>query len=98
MEKLDIAETEFTKNLEELCDDLDKRKDNLVRHLKKNYKKNIHYTEQKKIKRSSRGGRNQTTYLLTDEAFNLLKNTFNLRNNYIVNLTDNVKCVKQLVL
>ena len=33
MEKLDIAETGFTKNLEELCDDLDKRKDNLVRHL-----------------------------------------------------------------
>jgi len=37
------------------------------------------------------GGHNKIDYILTEEAFELLKNTFNLRNKYIVNINDNVK-------
>ena len=31
--------------------------------------------------------------MLTDEAFELLKNSYNLRNRYIVEINDNIKCV-----
>ena len=36
---------------------------------------------------------NKIIYMLTEHAFQLLKNSFNLRNRYIVNINDNVKCV-----
>jgi hypothetical protein len=32
--------------------------------------------------------------MLTEEAFELLKNSFKLRSKYIVDVSDNVKCVK----
>ena len=31
--------------------------------------------------------------MLTESAFEILKNSFNLRNRYIVNISDNVKCI-----
>jgi len=90
---------EFSRNLDELLH-LSK-KYNIVHHLKKNYKENIHYiitnfdftTLDKKEKR---GGHNKIIYMLTEEAFELLKNTFNLRNRYIVNISDNVKCINNI--
>lgn len=81
----------YTRNVEELC--LSKQKQKLVFNLKKNYKENIHYIiEKNKYNNISKyGGQNKINYLLTEEAFELLKNSYNLRNKYIVNVNDNVK-------
>jgi very-short-patch-repair endonuclease len=71
------------------------QKVNLVRHLKKNYRENIHYIVEKcncnDIKQY--GGQNKMVFMLTEEAFNLLKNSYNLRNRYIVDLSEKVKYV-----
>ena len=69
--------------------------------MKKNYKEHLHYiianSDLKNLhKTERRGGHNKITYMLTEEAFELLKNSFNLRNRYIVNLSDNVKCINNI--
>ena len=45
------------------------------------------------IKKLGSGGHNKATYLLTEEVFELFKNSYNLRNRYIVDINDNVKQV-----
>jgi very-short-patch-repair endonuclease len=87
---------EFNCNLDELLYLSQKQK--LVLHLKKNYKENFHYivlkSDLKNLhKKNQRGGHNKIIYMLTEKAFQLLKNSFNLRNRYIVNISDNIKCV-----
>lgn len=83
---------EFVRNLEELLY-LTSQKVRLVKHLSKNYKENIHYIiERHKFKTIKQyGGHNKITFLLTEETFELLKNSFNLRNRYIVELNENIK-------
>jgi very-short-patch-repair endonuclease len=39
------------------------------------------------------GGQNKMVFMLTEEAFELLKDSYNLRNRYIVEINDNIKCV-----
>jgi very-short-patch-repair endonuclease len=82
----------FTRNLDELLY-LSNKKDLIVRHLKKNYKENVHYVidknKHKNVKQN--GGQNKIEYYLTEDAFELLKNSYNLRNRYIVDVSDNVK-------
>jgi len=83
----------YTHNLEELLIYLSCKKGRISKHLQKNYKENIHYiienNNHKNIKKY--GGQNKIDYLLTEEAFELIKNSYNLRNRYIVNVNDNVK-------
>ena len=83
---------EFVRNLEELLY-LTSQKVRLVKHLSKNYKENIHYIiERNKYNQIKKhGGQNKITYLLTEEAFEILKNSYNLRNRYIVDVSENVK-------
>jgi hypothetical protein len=75
----------YTHNLEELLIYLSSRKGEITKHLQKNYKENIHYiienNNHKNIKKN--GGQNKIDYLLTEEAFELIKNSYNLRNRYI---------------
>jgi very-short-patch-repair endonuclease len=82
---------EFVHNLDELFAYLTTKKYRLTSHLTKNYKENIHYIvkkdELKNVKKH--GGQNKIDYLLTKDAFELLKNSYNLRNRYIVNLSEN---------
>jgi very-short-patch-repair endonuclease len=89
--------SEFTKNLEELCDLTNNIKGNLTRYLKKNFKENIHYNIIKNTSYETNvkkgGGQNKITYLLTETAFEIFKNSYNLRNNYIVELSENIKCI-----
>jgi very-short-patch-repair endonuclease len=95
--------SEFTQNLDELLH-LSSQKVHLVRHLTKNYKENIHYIiegnkiaiikNNQNLKR--RGGHNKINYLLTESAFELFKNSFNLRNKYLVDINDNVKQVNSI--
>jgi very-short-patch-repair endonuclease len=84
----------FIKNLEDLSH-LSNQKGTLVKHLQKNYRENIHYVVQKdNFKNMNKyGGQNKMVFMLTEEAFELLKNSYNLRNRYIVEINDNVKCV-----
>ena len=81
----------YTRNIEELLY-LTKQKFKLVENLKKNYKENIHYIIKKaNYDKKKHGGHNKIDYILTEEAFELLKNTFNLRNKYIIDINDNIK-------
>ena len=89
---------EFTRDLEELVCHFKSQKVHLTLHLEKNYRENIHYTKsQLKVVNETKkqnGGHNRIVYMLTEEAFELLKNSFKLRSKYIVDVSDNVKCVK----
>jgi hypothetical protein len=89
---------EFTRDLEELVCHFKSQKVHLTLHLEKNYRENIHYikypvTADGKTKKQN-GGQNRIVYMLTEEAFELLKNSFKLRSKYIVDVSENVKCVK----
>jgi very-short-patch-repair endonuclease len=89
--------SQFTKNMDDLLLHLSCKKESLVRHLKKNYKENIHYNVVKNIppicRNPSGGGQNKILFMLTENVFELLKNSFNLRNRYIVNLSETVKYI-----
>lgn len=88
--------SEFTKSLEGLLH-LSKYKVRIVEHLKKNYKENIHYiVEKNKNNNNRKGGKNKINYMLTETAFELINNSFNLRNRYLVNINDNVKQINPI--
>ena len=82
----------FTKSIDELLY-LSSQKDKLVKHLKKNYKENIHYIiDNSKVKEQKKyGGHNKICFFLTEEAFELFKNSYNLRNRYLVDISDKAK-------
>lgn len=86
--------SEFTHNLDELMY-LSNQKHILTRHLEKNYRENVHYIIEKQQPSDIRkhGGHNKIIYKLNESAFQLFKNSFNLRNRYIVNISENIKCV-----
>ena len=89
---------EFTRDLEELVCHFTTKKINLIRNLEKNYRENIHYTRsQLKVVNETKkqnGGQNRIVYMLTEEAFELFKNSFNFRNKYIVTAAENTEVVK----
>lgn len=89
--------SEFTRNLDELLY-LSSKKVNIVRNLTKNYRENVHYITTKnnipnKDKKLGGAGQNKITFMLTEKAYELLKNSYNLRNKYIVNISDSVKSI-----
>jgi hypothetical protein len=87
---------QFTRDLEELLY-LSPKKSNIVNHLQKNYRESIHYTVERLSsivdKPKKNGGQNKMIFKLTEEAFELMKNSYNLRNRYIVDISDKVKCI-----
>jgi very-short-patch-repair endonuclease len=86
---------DFTKNLDDLLY-LTSQKRNLTKHLTTNYKENVHYIIDTNIQHKSQtrhGGHNIVIYMLTEEAFELFKSSYNLRNRYIVELNDKIKCI-----
>lgn len=91
----------FTKNIEELIPIFKTTKVRLKEFLYKNLKINTHFIEYPykktpdEIKKGS-GGHNKIVIMLTEEAFELVKNTFNFRINNITNVSNNVKVVKLL--
>jgi len=90
-----LSMSEFTRNLDELLD-IASKKTNITKHLQKNYKENVHYMMQTITENETKkgwGGQNKKTFLLTEVAFELLKNSYNMRNRYIVNVSDTVTCV-----
>ena len=89
---------EFTRDLDELMSRFNTQKFNLQRHLERNYRENIHYIKYplKTIgnDKKQHGGHNRIVYMLTEEAFELFKNSFNFRNKYIVTAAENTEVVK----
>jgi very-short-patch-repair endonuclease len=84
----------FTRNLDELLH-LSSQKYRLTTHLKKNYRENVHYIETNAANTpKTHGGHNKITFMLTEEAFDIFKNSFNMRNRYIVDVSKEVKIVK----
>jgi len=84
----------FTRNLDELLH-LSSQKYRLTTHLKKNYRENVHYIETNAANTpKTHGGHNKIIFMLTEEAFEIFKNSFNMRNRYIVDVTQEVKIVK----
>ena len=89
---------EFTRDLEELVCHFTTKKINLIRNLEKNYRENIHYTRsQLKVVNETKkqnGGQNRIVYMLTEEAYELFKNSFNFRTKYLVTASEQIQVVK----
>jgi very-short-patch-repair endonuclease len=84
----------FTKNIDELVDVFNSQKDSLTRFVRKNFKDGIHFIEQKQSEKlNHRGGHNRIHMLLTEDAFVLVKNTYNLKNRYIKKINENISHV-----
>lgn len=83
----------FNKSVDELIPLLKTQKCVLKRFLKRNFKQNIHFIEvpMKQTNHDARGGHNRKDILLTEEAFELLKNSFNMRNRNITMISSNIK-------
>lgn len=80
----------FTKNIDELVDVFNSQKVCLTTFVKKNFKDGIHFIEQKQSEKlNHRGGHNRIHMLLTEDAYNLVKNTYNLKNRYIKKINEN---------
>ena len=80
----------FTKNIDELVDVFNSQKVCLTTFVKKNFKDGIHFIEQKQNEKlNHRGGHNRIHMLLTEDAFVLVKNTYNLKNRYIKKINEN---------
>ena len=85
---------EFNKSLDDLIPIMASSKRSLSAHLTKNYKENYHYIIDKKESITSRhGGHNKINYMLTEYTFELLQKSFNFRNKYITDISENVKCI-----
>lgn len=85
-------EEPFTKNLDELVQKFNTQKVCLTTYIKKNLKKGVHFiekTQQQTNKINHRGGHNIIHILLTTEAFELVQNTYNLKNRYVKKINEN---------
>jgi len=79
-----LDNNKFTKNLDELLY-LSTQKNNIVNFLIKNFKETIHYIINKNTDHIGKhGGHNKKIFMLSEDAFELLKNSYNLRNKYII--------------
>lgn len=88
---------EFTRDLEELVCHFTTKKINLIRNLEKNYQENIHYIKYPVTadgKTNKHGGHNRIVYMLTEEAYELFKNSFNFRIKYLVTASEQIQVVK----
>jgi very-short-patch-repair endonuclease len=62
----------------------------LTTFVRKNFKDGIHFIEQKQTEKLNyRGGHNRIHMMLTEDAFILVKNTYNLKNRYIKKINEN---------
>ncbi len=89
---------EFTRDLDDLVSHFKTQKVQLTLHLEKNYREKIHYTKSplKVVNETKKqnGGQNKILYMLTEDAFELFKNSFNFRNKYIVTASEQIQVVK----
>lgn len=96
---MSVNDYKFIKNLDELLKIFDSQKVRLVEFLKNNFIENIHYiiTKAHVDKKLGSGGHNKINYLLTEETYNLVKNSFNLRHRYLTKINDNCNHINLLM-
>lgn len=82
---------EFNKNLENLCTYFSSRKDHLKTFLIKHFKQDEDYIISKEKPKGSYGGRNKEVILLNSKTFELIKNSYNLKNRYITKVDNNIQ-------
>jgi very-short-patch-repair endonuclease len=90
----------FTHNIEELSLLFNTRKDPVVYFLKRHFKEGIHYIivyPNKGKKTNGYSGQNKQTYLLTEETYELVKSSYNLKHRYLSKVMD-VKMVNPLLM
>lgn len=89
---------EFTRDLDDLVSHFKTQKHNLRLHLEKNYRDNIHYIKSPltvvRDTKKQNGGHNRIVYMLTEEAFELFKNSFNFRTKYIIAASEKAHVVR----
>ena len=78
-----IRSSMFTHNIDGLVDDLGSIKGSVVRFIRKNFKENVHYVMSKSEQSGKYGGNNKVTTLLTADAFELCKTSFNMKHKYV---------------
>ena len=84
----------FLRNIDDLAEKLNVKKALVVRYIKKNYKENFHYIIDKECtKIVQRGGCNRIDYYLTEDCFEWISNSYNIRNTYMQNIGSNIKQV-----
>ena len=73
----------FTHNIDDLVDEMKIKKCNALRFITKNFKIGVHYerTEVKRLQHSH-GGNNKIMTMLTADAYELFKTSFNMKNKY----------------
>lgn len=83
-------QSKFTKNIDECVSLFNSQKVHLTTFVKKNFKEGVHFIETKQTENlHQRGGHNRIHMFLTDETFNLVKNSYNLKNRYIKQINEN---------
>lgn len=100
-EGADLNLLRFNRNIDELIPRLSKNKYNLERYLHRNFTQNVHYIviplKRVESDKKKHGGHNKIDFLLTDEGFTLLENSFNLRNRNIISISPNTKMMKYVM-
>lgn len=90
--------SEFICDLDELIHLFSTQKIVITKHLSKNYKENIHYIIKNDENKNKHGGHNKKKYLLTHKVYELLKNSYNFRNRYITNISENIEYVTPIAM
>ena len=80
--------TDFTHNLDNLISLLKAKKDKIKKCLKRHFKIDVHYIIQKNDILKKHGGHNKETILLKEDVYELILNTYNLRNRYITKVNN----------
>ncbi len=81
---------DFTKNVDELVHLFGCQKVKITQFVKRNFKEEIHFIEHLRTEKTVKhGGHNVIYMFLTETAFELVKNTYNLKNRYIKKINEN---------
>jgi len=91
IEKLNTCEItdKITCDIETLSTELKAQKAHVVRFLLKHFKNEIDFKKYEKkniLTIKSNGGHNKTIYKLTDRTFELIKQSYNLKNRYVTKI------------
>jgi very-short-patch-repair endonuclease len=89
---------EFTVDINVLVELLKVKKSNVLRYLKKHFKKDIHYKQDKPSQiEVRRGGMNVNHYFVTETCYELIKNSYDMRNNYNTEINRNINSVNVIM-
>lgn len=94
----ELLMSNFNKNLDDLLNIFKTKKFSIVYYVHNNFKENIHFIRIKSYNiHIGSGGHNKITYLLTEETFELVKNTYNLKHRYLTKINENCKHINLLM-